>query len=71
MCAWWWEMWTDKASLVRGMTGCDAVIHAAGLFKFWGKREDFERVNVFGTQNVAEAALQVGVKNLCMCLRWR
>ena len=53
---------TDKASLVRGMTGCDAVIHAAGLFKFWGKREDFERVNVLGTQNVAEAALQVGVK---------
>lgn len=53
---------TDKDSLLSGMQGCDAVIHAAGLFKFWGKWEDFEKVNVFGTQNVAEAALQIGVK---------
>jgi nucleoside-diphosphate-sugar epimerase len=53
---------TDKKSLVRGMEGCEAVIHAAGLFKFWGKRADFERVNVLGTQNVVYAALEVGVK---------
>jgi dihydroflavonol-4-reductase len=43
-------------SIERLVDGCDAVIHAAGRFRFWGKREDFRSVNVEGTRNILEAA---------------
>lgn len=46
----------DAASLQTHIAGCRYVIHAAGLFRFWGAREEFERVNVQGTANVVEAA---------------
>ncbi len=47
----------DKASVERGVAGCRHVVHAAGLFRFWGPQEVFERVNVQGTAQVVEAAL--------------
>lgn len=46
----------DAAVLQQSIAGCRHVVHAAGLFRFWGAREDFERVNVQGTANVVEAA---------------
>jgi nucleoside-diphosphate-sugar epimerase len=37
-------------------------VHAAGKFRFWGKRKDFFDVNLEGTKNALEAARQVGVE---------
>jgi dihydroflavonol-4-reductase len=57
--------WGDvcDADTVRTATeGCRAVVHAAGKFRFWGKREDFFRVNLEGTRNALEAARQVNVE---------
>ncbi|MCC7359563.1 MAG: NAD-dependent epimerase/dehydratase family protein [Anaerolineales bacterium] len=55
---------TDAASLEAALAGCDAVIHAAGLFRLWGAAGDFERTNVHGTANVLEAAGRLQVKRL-------
>ncbi len=52
----------EPESLAKLMDGCDAVIHAAGLFRFWGRRDDFFSVNVEGTRHVLEAARQANVK---------
>lgn len=53
----------EDAEVVRcGVKGCQYVVHAAGRFSFWGKREQFERTNVQGSENVMRAALDAGVK---------
>ncbi len=50
---------TDKASLAKGMEGCDWVINAAAAYDFWSPdRRVFREVNVVGTRNVMEAALE-------------
>ena len=46
----------DAESVNAAMTGCDAVIHAAGKFRFWGQYDEFVGVNVAGTRNVLEGA---------------
>lgn len=48
-------------SVARAVAGCRYVIHAAGLFRFWGNPNEFEKVNVEGTFNVAKAAEVEGV----------
>jgi len=52
---------TDRASLVRAMAGCDAVVHAAALVKILAPAREFERVNVGGLENVLAAATTTGV----------
>jgi NAD+-dependent farnesol dehydrogenase len=51
---------TDRASLVRAIAGCDAVIHAAALVKILAPREHFDRINVGGLQTVLAAAEAAG-----------
>jgi len=52
----------SKPSLIKGMTGCDVVIHAAAAYSFWtANRDEYREVNVGGTRNVMESALQAGV----------
>lgn len=47
------------------MAGCDAVLHGAALTQLWHRdRSLFYRINVMGTRNVLEAALQQGVPKL-------
>ncbi|MCB8926760.1 MAG: NAD-dependent epimerase/dehydratase family protein [Ardenticatenaceae bacterium] len=46
---------TDVAALAQACEGCDQVIHAAGLFRFWGEREEFWQTNVGGTTAVLQA----------------
>ena len=54
---------TDKDSIKLAMQGCDWVLHAAGITKFRVKdREVFYKVNVDGTRNLLDAALELGVK---------
>ncbi|MDH4191587.1 MAG: SDR family NAD(P)-dependent oxidoreductase [Betaproteobacteria bacterium] len=52
---------TEEASVERALEGCDAVLHAANVFAFRGRREQvraLERVNVAGTRIVLGAAVR-------------
>jgi dihydroflavonol-4-reductase len=56
---------TDKDSVSKAMKGCTHVIHLAGLYSFWEK--DFhlyEKVNVEGTRNVMECALELKISKV-------
>lgn len=49
----------------RAVRGCDAIVHAAGSTRTWPNRcETVRRINVEGTREVVEAALDHGVKRL-------
>ncbi len=52
----------DAGSVNDAVRGCRSIIHAAGLFRFWGAARDFERTNTHGTANVLEAARRHGVE---------
>lgn len=53
----------DPQSLRRGLEGCDVVYHAAGLPEQWLPDDDrFRQVNVEGTRNLVEAALEADVR---------
>jgi nucleoside-diphosphate-sugar epimerase len=54
----------DARALRQGMEGCEGVVHCAALVKTWGKREEFFRVNVEGTERVVAAAREARVKVL-------
>lgn len=54
----------DPDSVRRAAQGCRRVIHAASKFRFWGRSEDFFAINVRGTANVLEAAVEAGVERL-------
>jgi dihydroflavonol-4-reductase len=54
---------TDKSSFKRAMQGCSVVYHAAGIPEQWLPNPGtFQEVNVGGTQNAIEAALEEGVR---------
>ena len=53
----------DAQSVQQAMQGADAVIHSAGYVKIGWKDEDqHQRINVDGTENVAQAARQAGIR---------
>jgi len=54
----------DADSVSAAVRGCPYVIHAAGLFRFWGAARDFERTNAEGTAHVLAAASAHGVERL-------
>jgi dihydroflavonol-4-reductase len=53
-----WGDVRDLQTVHQVIEGCQAIVHAAGKFRFWGPREDFFAVNLTGTRNVLEAALR-------------
>jgi len=56
---------TDFSSLKEAMTGCTHVFHAAALYSFWVRTPSLiEHVNVDGTRNVLQAALEEGVERV-------
>jgi len=56
---------TDKASLLKGMEGCDWVVHLASSFVFWvPNNQVFYDVNITGTRNVMESALEKGISKV-------
>jgi dihydroflavonol-4-reductase len=57
-----WGDIRDPAAVRAATAGCRAVVHAAGKFRFWGRREDFFAINLEGTRNALEAAQQAGVE---------
>ena len=56
---------TDKDCLLASMQGCQWVVHLASSFVFWVPNRDvYGTVNVDGTRNVMEAALEAGVSKV-------
>jgi dihydroflavonol-4-reductase len=53
---------SDTAAVADAMQGCSHVIHAAGLFRFWGDRASFWQTNVGGTAAVLQAAADAGIE---------
>lgn len=52
----------DAASLCRGMADCEVVFHVGALYSFWVRpRRLIYDINVGGTRNVMDAALQEGI----------
>src|SRR4051794_35560207 len=50
---------SNKNSLVAAMQGCEQAYHTAALAKMWAKnKNEFHEVNVKGTRNVLEAAME-------------
>jgi len=57
----------DKESIIRGMQGCDWVVHLASSFEFWvPDRRVYEAVNVDGVRNVMESALVTNIKKVVL-----
>ena len=54
----------DVAAMTAGAAGCELAFHAAATLGDWGTREEFERGNVQGTQNVLRACADAGVQRL-------
>lgn len=52
---------TDRESLDRAAAGCDAILHAAALVKILAPREEFDRVNVGGLENVLATVERAGI----------
>lgn len=56
---------SDRQSLLKGMKDCDSVIDIAGLYSFWEKDKSlFAKINIEGTRNVMECALESGIKKV-------
>ena len=45
---------SSTAEVAAACVGMDAVIHAAGQFRFWGAYEEFHKTNVLGTQAILD-----------------
>jgi dihydroflavonol-4-reductase len=60
-----WGDLLDRESLDRFVGACDAVIHLAGVNRYWARDPSvFANVNVLGARNVAEACLRHHVRKL-------
>lgn len=56
---------TDRVSLSEGMRGCDWVFNLANVFSWWEPDKNiYRRVNVEGTRNVMECALEADVSKV-------
>ncbi len=56
---------TDRNSVLEGMKGCQWVINLANIYSFWEPRKQvFTEVNLGGTRNIMEAALETGVQKV-------
>lgn len=56
---------THKDSVLEGMQGCNWVVHLANLYSFWEPdKQVYTDVNVEGTRNVLEGALETGISKV-------
>jgi nucleoside-diphosphate-sugar epimerase len=54
----------DPATLRAAAEGADVAFHAAAKLGDWGQPDEFERLNVKGTENVIAACRDAGVRRL-------
>jgi nucleoside-diphosphate-sugar epimerase len=52
----------DRRALEQGAAGSEVAFHCAAKVEDWGDPEEFERLNVFGTQNALDACIAAGVR---------
>ena len=52
----------NRQALEAGAAGSEVAFHCAAKVDEWGDPEDFERLNVFGTQNTLDACIAAGVR---------
>jgi len=57
-----WGDIRDAHAVYKATEGCRTVVHAAGKFRFWGRRQDFFATNLEGTRNALDAAQRAGVE---------
>lgn len=55
---------TDKEAVAQAVAGQDAIVHLAAKVSVSGQREDFEAVNILGTEMLFDAAWAAGVENV-------
>jgi len=53
---------TDRSVCKRACEGVSGVVHTAALAGVWGKADDYEAINVLGTQLVLDAAKRAGCR---------
>jgi nucleoside-diphosphate-sugar epimerase len=58
---------SDEEAMREGARGCSATFHLAAQLGTWGKRDDFERGNVQGTENALSASRAAGVRRFVHC----
>ncbi len=57
----------DKDSLLRGMSGCDWLVHLASTFEFWvPDKRVYKDVNIQGIRNVLESASETGIRKFVL-----
>jgi nucleoside-diphosphate-sugar epimerase len=54
----------DRQALQRAASNCDAVIHTAAKAGVWGRHEDYQRINVQGTNNVIQVCRDLKIRRL-------
>ncbi|HEX2414686.1 MAG TPA: NAD-dependent epimerase/dehydratase family protein [Thermoleophilaceae bacterium] len=54
----------DTRALAEGAEGCELAFHAAAKVEDWGDPDEFERLNVAGTQNVLDSCRASGVRRV-------
>jgi nucleoside-diphosphate-sugar epimerase len=55
---------TDREAVLAAAEGCSIVFHVAALAGYWGRRADFERTNIAGTESVLAACRAHGIDRL-------
>ncbi len=55
---------TDRSSLEEAVDGVERVLHCAARTGPWGPEANYERVNVYGTKTLVEAAMGAGVRRI-------
>jgi nucleoside-diphosphate-sugar epimerase len=58
---------SDREAMQAGAGGCETAFHLAAHLGTWGKREDFVRDNVEGTENALAGCRAAGVKRFVHC----
>jgi len=54
----------DSAVVSKAMQGCQYVIHAGGMFRFWGNEQEFASTNALGTEHILAAAVHADIQRL-------
>src|SRR5690625_4699065 len=55
---------TEAQAVQSAVAGQDAILHMAAKVSVSGRREDFERINILGTEQLFDAAWAAGVDNV-------
>jgi nucleoside-diphosphate-sugar epimerase len=58
---------SDLGAIEAGATGCETAFHLAAHLGTWGKRADFMRDNVEGTENALARSRAAGVRRFVHC----